>query len=400
MFEKGISLRLRRSWSDWIPLSQVHEVNGVKTLNGLFGVGKPVPLASGEPVLRLIMNLTGTNSTQEQLEGGCLSLPKITGWQSVAIDNNETVELFQSDMSSAFYLFRLPRTWLGHLSFNIIVDGAAIGRGAGVVYSLSCPVIPMGWLNSVGIGIMQEISENLMKFGGAICSNQVFKGRHIPLWMNDVLQMSEQEDTAWYHVYLDNFCAGERIMPDQASVKGVLCHELAERAWESAGVVSSQKKKTTAARRVVELGAEIRGDEKTLSVANDKLLKLVQANMWLVVQRVLDRKHVSILMGRWIFVLQFRRPAMAGLEMVWKLISGTEKITTKLKQAVRREVLQLVLLVPLLHCNLGAGIEGRMVATDASEKGCAVVSSEQLSAEGKGLITCKPLGKINRPEHP
>jgi len=198
---------------------------------------------------------------------------------------------------------------LGHLSFNISVDGAAIGRSAGVVYALSCSVIPMGWLNSVGIGIMQEISENLMKFGGAICSNQVFKGRPIPLWMNDVLQMSEQEDKAWYHVYLDNVCAGERIMPDQASVKGVLCHELAERAWESAGVVSSQKKKISAAR-------------------------------------------------------------------------GTEKITTKLKEAVRREVLQLVLLVPLLHWNLGAGIEGRMVATDASEKGCAVVSSEQLSAEG------------------
>ena len=107
-----------------------------------------------------------------------------------------------------------------------------------------------------------------------------------------MLQMSEQEDKAWYHVYLDNFCAGERIMPDQASVKGVLCHELAERAWESAGVVSSQKKKISAARRVVELGAEINGDEKTLSVANDKLLKLVQAKMWLLVQRVLDRKHV------------------------------------------------------------------------------------------------------------
>ena len=64
---------------DWIPLSQVYEVNGVKILNGLFGVGKPVTLASGEPVLRLIMNLTGTNSTQEQLEGGCLSLPKYPG---------------------------------------------------------------------------------------------------------------------------------------------------------------------------------------------------------------------------------------------------------------------------------------------------------------------------------
>ena len=74
------------------------------------------------------MNLTGSNATQEQLEGGCLTLLGITSWQSVVLENNERLELFQSDMSSAFYLFRIPKIRQGHLAFNVVVDGDEIGR--------------------------------------------------------------------------------------------------------------------------------------------------------------------------------------------------------------------------------------------------------------------------------
>ena len=61
-------------------------------------------------------------------------------------------------------------------------------------------------------------------------------------------------------VYLDNFCAGERLVPNQASVKGAWCHEQVESAWAMAGVVSSHKKRVAAASCVTELGAEIDGD--------------------------------------------------------------------------------------------------------------------------------------------
>ena len=48
---------VRRGVCRWIPYSAVHVVKGRKLLNGLFGVQKPARLASGEPVLRVIMNL-------------------------------------------------------------------------------------------------------------------------------------------------------------------------------------------------------------------------------------------------------------------------------------------------------------------------------------------------------
>ena len=45
-----------RNVCDWIQLSQVQEIKGVRVLNGLFGVVKTSQLVDGRSVLRAIMN--------------------------------------------------------------------------------------------------------------------------------------------------------------------------------------------------------------------------------------------------------------------------------------------------------------------------------------------------------
>lgn len=91
---------VKRRICDWIPLDKVYKVRGTPVLNGLFGVGKPTFLSDGRQVLRLIMNLTGSNATQEQLTGGCEGLPSIMAWQSIVLEENQSLNLFQSDMCS------------------------------------------------------------------------------------------------------------------------------------------------------------------------------------------------------------------------------------------------------------------------------------------------------------
>lgn len=98
---------VRRGVCRWIPYSAVHVVKGRKLLNGLFGVQKPARLASGEPVLRVIMNLVPSNACLKQLQGAIEALPSICSWQGVVLEGDEELELHQSDMSSAFYLFKL-----------------------------------------------------------------------------------------------------------------------------------------------------------------------------------------------------------------------------------------------------------------------------------------------------
>lgn len=52
---------VRRNICTWIPLNTVYKINGTLILNGLFGVAMAATASTGLPVLRLIMNLTGSN---------------------------------------------------------------------------------------------------------------------------------------------------------------------------------------------------------------------------------------------------------------------------------------------------------------------------------------------------
>ena len=369
----------------WLPLDKVYKVNGVHVLNGLFGVEKPALTASGKPVLRLIMNLVGSNATQFQLVGGCNSLPNITSWQSVVLDGKEEIEIFQSDMSNAFYLFAIPPCWWGHLAFNALADGAEAGGSPGQTYALCCAVIPMGWLNSVGI--MQEMAERLLLTQKVPKNQQLSRDRTLPMWMNDILSTAVSEERSWWHVYLDNYAGGERLTPENRSLAARECHELAETAWGRAGVVASEKKRVCAAKRATELGAEIDGELGCLGVPVAKILKLVVSTMWLVKQPYLDKKLCQIIAGRWVFVMQFRRPSMSFLRWTWKYISGKERSTESLRWKVRCEFLDLIMCSSTMHSYLGAEVSSKVVCTDASEIGGSVELSEELTAEGVDVLS-------------
>ena len=60
------------------------------------------------------------------------------------------------------------------------------------------------------------------------------------------MTQARSEGKAWWHVYLDNFCAGEvgRVGSDFA--EGDDLQPLAEEAWETAGVMSSEGKRSPA----------------------------------------------------------------------------------------------------------------------------------------------------------
>ena len=382
---------VKRRICDWIPLEKVYKIRGTPILNGLFGVGKPSFLQDGRQILRLIMNLTGSNATQEQLTGGCVGLPSIMSWQSIVLEENQGLSLFQSDMRSAFYLFRLPGMWKPHLCFNLLASGLDLGFSDSRQFALCCNVIPMGWLNSVGI--MQEISENLMRWGGMNLGSMVSRNKLLPPWMNCVVDEAREQEKPWFHVYLDNFAAGERLFPDSSTERGQLCHETAEAAWAAAGVISSEKKRVTAASTIGELGAEVNGNTQTLGISTPKLTKVIQATLWLLVQRYMNRKHVQILAGRWVFILQFRRPGMAMLNDTWKFISGKSPITAALRLKVKQEFMNLVFGSCLWHCNLGAAVSNKIVATDASEHGGAVGYAEELTTVGQNFLEMSTLSE-------
>ena len=364
----------------WIDLEEVHVVRGEKLLNGMFGVSKPTFIDAQTPVLRVIMNLIPINGITHQLQGAVDSLPAITAWQSLVLDGDETLRIWQSDMSSAFYLFRIPEQWGKFLAFNIVVDGHLVGFPDKKKVALCSNVIPMGWSSSVGL--MQEMAEALAYAGGLSRGHQVRKGSPLPQWLNQVLVKAEEEDRMWWHVYLDNFCAGERVSSDSPGDQGDRCHELAEAAWSSAGVLSSEKKRKRAVMLAEELGAELDGGNKTLGASASRLLRVLQLTVHLLSKPFFRRKDLQILLGRWVFILQFRRPGMSILNEVWALTSGLLKAKGASVAGCRRELMGLMMISPLCHTFLGAVISPIITASDASTTGGACALSKTLTPVG------------------
>ena len=219
---------------------------------------------------------------------------------------------------------------------------------------------------------MQEVSENLLLNQGLRADQQISRGRTVPPWLNTVLAEAKAERKSWWHVYLDNYAGGERVFTGETALDAQLCHDLAERAWATAGVVSSDKKRVIGAEVATELGAELNGEFKTLGLSTEKLVKLLQATGWMLSQDFLSRKHVQILAGRWIFALQFRRPGMSYLQRTWEFVSGAVRNTSSVRSQVKAEFVSLMSIAPLLHCNLGAEVSESLICTDASEKGGSV----------------------------
>ncbi len=186
-------------------------------------------------------------------------------------------------------------------------------------------------------------------------------------------------------MYLDNFFAGERVKLGKPCGAAAELHQHAEAAWSDGGVVSSAKKKVSGEAEVQELGAVLDGDSQYLGMSGARLVKLCQTTLFIISQRSLNRKWLQVVCGRWVHVLQYRRPGMSVLHEVWQVISRKRVKPAGFLRA-RFELLQCILGVCLFHTHLRAGISGIATASDASNKGGAVGSSDELTPIGRSFV--------------
>ena len=374
---------VKRNICGWIPLADVLRFRNQPVLNGLFGVEKPTKLGDNSPVLRVIMNLVPSNSVLLQLKGGTSSLPFIGQWLSVVLEDNQELRCWQSDMSAAFYLFAIPKPWWGSLSFNILKRGFEVGIPSNQLFALCCKVIPMGFNSSVSL--MQEISERLLQYSELPVAARISRGMQLPYWLTGLMKESSDVGRAWYHIYLDNFCAAAKIFPPECGDQGNLYHKLAEDAWKRAGVVSSEKKRKVEEPVVAELGCHIAGDLGTLGISPERALRLALATLNLIGRGPLNRKMVQVVAGRWVHAFQFRRPLMSVLDVTWSYV-GRSKARSFSMNEIRREFLRALALLPMAHTHLGAKVADFVTASDASEQGGAVGISRALTPIGSDFV--------------
>eukprot|EP00438_Fugacium_kawagutii_P027135 Skav225198 [mRNA] locus=scaffold3065:268759:273280:+ [translate_table: standard] len=371
----------------WVPREEILTVDRKLVLNGMFAVGKGSYLDSGEETQRLIMNLVPVNSVLRQAQGSVADLPGITQYLSLVLEGSDQVSFYQSDMSAAFYLFRIPPCWNRYMAFNISFSGEELGFGGDTMYHLGCGVIPMGWGSSVSI--MQEIAQRLATIGRLPSSHQVRRTSPLPLWLVDSSVAALQQGRAWFHVYLDNFCAMEK-KSEGATVSGGSLHERLEGAWSSQSILSSAKKRVAGEPKVLELGASLDGTQKLVGGSGERILKLIQSTLVVISKERMRLKWVQVVVGRWVHLFSFRRAAMVVLDEVWKCQRVGEVGRLQMDK-VRSELFQCCMMGLMIQADVGASISAITTASDASSTGGAVGVSRLLSSQGSDYVAADRL---------
>ena len=377
-------LLVERRICRWVKDESVITFRGEQVLNGMFGVPKSKLLPDNRCVLRLIMNLIPSNAIHKSVGGRVHELPHITRWVNVVLEEDEILHVCQCDMQAAFYLFSLPPSWSSHLCFNLKARGSEIGfhgAEANALFTLGCAVLPMGW--SSAVGVMQFIAEEVLHRNGMPQESQLRKSNPLPAWMVSTLAESSATGKMWWHVYLDNYASGERVLKDEPMAGEWL--QKVEHWWEEAGIVSSREKAVRNATEATELGAFLGGKGQWIGASVERLVKVLRNTWWLVRQEKLSKKLLQVILGRWVFILQFRRPGMATFEAVWEVISG-KRHGIKAELEAKEELLSAMLGVCLFHTFLGNRIDNEITCSDASNVGGAVAVAQDLTDFGKGYL--------------
>ena len=373
-------LLVERGICKWYPEKEVFRFRGTSVKNGMFGVVKPGKVIEGRETLRVIMNLIPSNSIHSIIPGAVHRLPTITQWTSIFLGPGERVEVSQADITSAFYLFELPIAWHRRLAFNIDAIGSELGPGYDpeIKYSLCACVLPMGWNSAVGV--MEEAAENLLKDIGLQTVQSINRVQLLPAGFVEKMKAVEVQSTPFWHIYLDNYASGQRVQGKLEETLGGELHNLAE---TGRGILTAPQKSVHRALVTTELGAYVQGERGWIGASPERLEKTIKLSLWLATRGNMRRKTLQIAAGRWMHVLQFRRPAMSHFSGIWEFLQAMQK---KKEWKARWELLCMSFGAMLVHSDLKAPPSARVTASDASSLAGAVGVSEEVTPLGKDFL--------------
>ena len=165
----------------------------------------------------------------------------------------------------------------------------------------------------------------------------------------------------------------------------VALQQKALEAWHSTGILTAEDKQVLGSKSVVELGVRIDGINGLVGASSDRIFKTSLATMYHLLNPVWSKKEAQIIMGRWIFILQYRRAAMGVLSKAWRCLESKWPQATQIRK-LHQELLQLLCLGPLLQGDLTSEYDGQVTCSDASESGGAAAISRGLSWSGQSYV--------------
>eukprot|EP00435_Cladocopium_sp_Y103_P035476 s619_g9.t1 len=375
-----------------IPKSQVFHINNTPLLNGLFSVGKD-EVKDGVPVGRLIMNLKPWNAISRSLSGDVSTLPMITNMGALYLHDSEVL-LASSEDLRCFYLFRVPMEWEKFLTFGKQAPRSLVPRDAvETEWYLTGQVLPMGYLNSVGIA--QHIHRCVIRraigsLHGLGCTVQELRrDRNFTSFPN------------WFRVYLDNFDQLQRVDRQLATLVAGTPSDLATQIreyYDSQGLPRHPKKSVCQAMQAEIQGAWLDGSQGILCAKPSKVVKYIELALETLRRGKASARELQVIGGGFVYAAMFKRPLLASLNQIWRaIVEQSESSPFRrywMKKELMIELFRFISLVPLAFNNFRAPFDCDVTASDASTSGGGVCVSRGLTPYGQAACLSQVRGDI------
>ena len=380
--------------------SSLWKAHSRPVLSGAFGVRKKnkmvqMPNGTEAPLLRLIMNFTPFNAVQEALTCDLAELPAAAQWSHISLLGHEQLVLSTLDRTCYFYVFALPPQWWPGMAFRSLDDSGRF---------LCSRVVGMGWVSAVSI--MEHAHRNIARaccdilrrqplegdaddrksFGdlaqeakleGLNTRNEVVRNRAFPM-------LNEEGFSQAWSIYIDNFDFLEILDRDSAEdLAGTESCEVRrmEELYALARTPGNPDDKLLRGATAKLLGVITDGKAGRRDLPNMYAADLIQLTLWLLGQDRPRKRHVQVVAGRWVRLMELQRPTMSTFSEMWTWI-GQEDFRREMPAGVATELICACFCAPFCWGNLRHALNGTVTASDASESGGGVCFTTGLTQLG------------------
>ena len=392
-WEELASNLVSRGLCEVVHESSLHHVGQSVLLNGLFAVGKG-EIKNGIAVTRLIMNLKPWNTISRSLSGDVGTLPMVTNMGAMHIHDNEVLMTSSEDLRCFFYLFRVPEAWVRFMGFGKRVPLSMVPTGANDLnWYLAANVLPMGYLNSVGVA--QHIQRCVIKRALGSLRNL---GEEIQELRRDRCFSSLPNV---FRVYLDNFDQLQRVDRKLAlTIAGTPSRvvEQVRECYAQHGLPRHPKKSVEQAMEAEVQGAWLDGNTGTLCAKPSKVVKYMELTLEVLSRGKASQREMQVVGGGLVYAAMFKRPLLSSLNQIWRFIVACEGLSSYkrfwLPRELMAELFRFLSLLPLAFMNFRLPYDEEVTASDASTTGGGVCVSRGLSAYGLAASLSQVRGDI------
>jgi hypothetical protein len=324
-----------------------------KAVNGVFAVAKD------ESTDRVIIDARFANRLF--IDSPHVALPGPAHLVQLMVPTDAVMYSGKSDLSNYYHHLGVPEWLQPYLALPPLAPTELSERGLPLdaAYPM-CLTMPMGFSHAVYLA--QTVHEFILYRHGLLRQEDSLLSLRSP---------AVTHSRVIHGIVIDDFFLFS------------LCRELAERtlqlvldAYAAAGFVVKQSKVVRPTSTPVKIiGFDIDGVHGEITLPGESQLSLLRATLSLLNQPTVTGSQLSHIVGRWTWVMMLRRASLAVLQQCYRYCRLAQLRRFILWPSVRRELLMLLSLLPLLRANLHAPFFHRAIASDASELAGGVVST-------------------------